>query len=206
MEHINVDSSNIERIRQYLRFRALCSKLNLKDTIPTPAPYDLKRVIKLMEMAISFQDDFSWVDDHIKSRIERRFLEYGDKEYIILMPTCLRDYFEEVFNQHYNLMNSLCPFSNGDKLILFLRRINTMDEPFCSVTVENNQIEYVYGPHNLLPDIQVFEFLKKYSRTMGLTYDPVAIIDETFEMMDYTEGYSDWQLSSLKAYADMNRH
>jgi hypothetical protein len=206
LEHLDVNSNNIKRINKYLKYRALCSQLELYNLIPTPPLRELDRVIELMSIALRISDNCKWIDDYIRTRTERDYLGYWSKKYVILTPTSLHDIYIEAFSKHYDLMNFIDSYANGTDRILFLRRIDSMQEPFVSVILSNSiDLDCIIGPHNQLPDISVFEFLKQYSKAMCLRFDPSEIIDGLFESDYYLNGYTDWQLESLRAYADINR-
>ena len=194
-----ISYGNNKLFRQYQRFRRLRSRIKTKNYIGTPLPVDVEHINKLARLILNCQNNQEWINKSIKERNEKRDMAYGDGKYIVLMPNNVNEIVEEAFSMNINLINVLGSYVNGSEEIFFLRQSSDINEPYVSFTILCDEIVFIFGPDGRLPRISVLRFLEKYSRVMGIKYDPSFIIDCEFE--DFYERYTDNQLKKLKEYA-----
>jgi len=164
--------------------------LELRDKMPEikiqlPPIIDLKRVIKSLTIAYEFKTSKFFENRLISERAKDLYYEYEYGDYVITMPKNGIDFCMEAINQGNCLMNYINQHSVAETTILFLRERRNPNHSFVTMEVLNHTIVQVYAKFNALPDVDVYRFLEKYSKTKWLEYNPhYLIFGNDYEVVD----------------------
>jgi hypothetical protein len=104
---------------------------------------------------------------------DNEWLEFKGKQLSAVVPHQLTDLYEEGRKLSHCVGSYARSVIDGQSIIVFLRRNNNLDVPYCTVELREKQIVQVRGWNNcegmILPDIR--SFLKNWAEKKGLILD-----------------------------------
>ena len=172
----------------YKEFYNVRSQIKTKKLIPTPMPVHINEVVKQIKAIHNYQENIKTADDLIKKHSVDQNWAFSDSIYIVLNATHVQEVIDESVTLQLSLINFIDRFVNGNVMILLLRRVSCINEPYVSIIVTRDvcrgySIEYVIG--RCLPPVSVYRFVEQYARAMGIKYNPEYVL--SFDDVGFTE-------------------
>lgn len=155
---------------------------------------DVKRLNEYSEIC----DTIEWCIEHereINNRLidkERKYREmftYQTSDYIVLMPSCLREILAEAQNQHNCLYKYVLKMACNNSIILFMREKGNEKESLITIEVEDGVIKQALRSFNHAPYENQRIFLEEYASQKNLVLCPEVYED----WGDEDWGDEDWE-------------
>ena len=123
---------------------------------------------------------------------------------IAIMPESSIDMCKEAISQGNCLMEYLEDHASGETTILFIRRSENPSLSFVTMEVKDWIVKQVYGKYNSIPSREVLEFLKEYSRTHWILFDPYEIVSGYAENEEYFCDFDEDVFEYAQEYHERN--
>ncbi len=194
-------SWNEELLDYYEKFIVLRDGFIKTRKLKLPNAYDVMYVVAKLEALVEMMSDPD-IDKRIRERKKRKFFEYADEKYSVIMPGSSMDFYNESLRQSSCVMDYTAKHASGETTILLLRENEKLEKPYVTVEVKDGEITQVYGKFNTLPSKDVYIFLMEYARKRWLYCNPYDLIMDAFpeDDTDYviSEELCDFAMSFCK--------
>lgn len=154
--------SVINTWRDYIEAcKKLCRDINNKDIL---FPKDLHKAHQNTIKLVKVEGD-KRLDRKIEKRLEKLkdMYSFKDKDFLIRPAESSQDLIKEGDTlKHCVAKNYSIPYANGKTDILFLRRINSPNDPLVTIEVKEGQIVQSYGKNNKNPKEDEQKFIDKF--------------------------------------------
>ncbi len=120
----------------------------------------------------------------IKEEIEKRTfedhipksLEYTEKEYSIVTPTCNNDVEKEGRDLKHCVGSYISGILKGKNKILFLRKTEELDKSLCTIDIIRGRVSAAKGEMNRDLTKEEMEFLVRYCKETGFRIKPKSLL------------------------------
>ena len=161
-------SDSMQLWSDYLRMLR-ASRCDLTDT-KLVYTHSLKREHDKVARKMTQINDEKLIAAFEQKASDNEWLEYKGKQLSAVVPHQLTDLYEEGRKLSHCVGSYARSVIDGQSIIVFLRRNNNLDVPYCTVELREKQIVQVRGWNNcegmILPDIR--SFLKNWAEKKGL--------------------------------------
>lgn len=136
-------------------------------------PNSLKKAHDLMAREFKFVADEIQRREFAKMVSKNKHLEYSDGEYAIVLPQNTEDLVKEGKALRHCVASYIRKIADGETMVVFLRRKESLSEPFYTIEVCNGHIVQVKGFANQnVREAGVKSFIRKWAEKKGLILLP----------------------------------
>ena len=170
---------------EYGKYLTLRSAITVLPKRKLPRHYEIREQVYLLEK-IYYSDTYTNFQI-AKRKDENQYLEYNNGCYTVMLPENSKDVYLEALCQNNCLGNYVNSYSEGNEIILFIRKVNNPSKPFYTMEIFEGCINQVLGKNNCIPNLEILKFLEEYAMVKGLEYNPMHLFEQMPGDYDYTD-------------------
>lgn len=140
-------------------------------------PKDLYKAHQHLTKQIKIKENKKY-DVLIKARVKSlEKYNFQDDKYLIRPAASCTEIIEEGSKlNHCVATHYLIPHAEGKTNILFVRKRNNPDKPYCTVEVKDNEVRQAYIKNDIVPDKETLNFIEKFKKATLIVVNKKARI------------------------------